>query len=138
MSDRMSWCPWPPAWPLWLLLPALAACGEPDWREMTVTASAYNAVPGQTTAVDPDLAAWGDRLEPGMQVIAVSRDLLREGLVRGSQVRIEGLPGTWVVMDKMHARWRRKIDLFMGDDRRAVREWGIREVAIRWRPPPES
>jgi len=70
-----------------------------------------------------------------MQAIAVSRDLLDLGLVRGSRVRIQGLPGEYVVLDKMAKRWRRKIDIYMGVDRDAALAWGIQEVVIHWSPP---
>jgi len=116
----------------------LAGCGEAprEPRELVVTATAYNSLPGQT-AGDPAVAAWGDRLEPGMRAIAVSRDLLERGLTRGVEVEIEGLPGTYVVMDKLHRRWRKRIDIYMGTDREAARDWGKRTVRIRWRPEPE-
>lgn len=100
-------------------------------RALEVTATAYNSLPGQTEG-DASLAAWGDRLAPGMKAIAVSPDLLALGLRRGTRVRIEGLPGTWVVLDKMPSRWRRKIDLYMGRNVAAARAWGRRSVTIRW------
>jgi len=118
--------------PLWLIfLLAISSTGLAADRELEVTASAYNSLPGQTEG-DPTLAAWGDRLEPGMRAIAVSRDLIELGLGRGAKVRIEGLPGEFVVLDKMASRWRRKIDLYMGVDRDAAIAWGIRKVRIRW------
>ena len=98
-----------------------------------MTATAYNSVVGQTQG-DPTLTAWGDRLVPGMKAIAVSRDLIEEGLGHGAEVEIVGLPGTWIVRDKMAKRWRRKIDVYMGTDVKAAREWGKRQVTIRWRP----
>src|SRR5690606_4788597 len=62
-------------------------------REMAVRATAYNSLPGQGMG-NPSIGAWGDRLKPGMKAIAVSRDLLNEGLLgHRSVVRIEGLPG---------------------------------------------
>jgi 3D (Asp-Asp-Asp) domain-containing protein len=70
-----------------------------------------------------------------MKVIAVSRDLLAAGLRRGVRVRIEGLPGEYVVLDKMAARWRNKIDIYMADDLEAARRWGVREVRIWWSAP---
>ena len=113
-----------------LLLGANCAGAEPA-RELVVTATAYNSVPEQTDST-PDIAAWGDRLEPGMRAIAVSRDLLEIGLTRGVEVEIEGLPGTWVVLDKMARRWRRKIDVYMGKNVPAALEFGRRELRIRW------
>ncbi len=106
--------------------------------ELTVTASAYNSLHGQGAGRDHALAAWGDRLEPGMQVIAVSRDLIRTGLTHNTEVTVEGLPGVWLVKDKMHRRWKRKIDIYMGEDVQAAREWGRRKVKIRFPRPPEK
>ncbi|RJS93346.1 3D domain-containing protein [Salinisphaera sp. Q1T1-3] len=96
-----------------------------EWQTLSVAASAYNSVPAQTTSTNPALAAWGDRLKPGMNAIAVSRDLVRKGLTRGTRVKIEGLPGVYVVRDKMAARWRNKIDIYMGHDEAAARDWGV-------------
>lgn len=117
----------------------LSGCAEsaPETRTLKVRASAYNSVPEQTEG-DPALAAWGDRLEPGMKVIAVSRDLLEMGLDYNTPVRIQGLPGTYRVLDKMHPRWKRKIDIYMGEDVRAAREWGVRQVTISWEPSPDE
>ncbi|MTT51718.1 hypothetical protein F1529_04380 [Alcanivorax sp. VBW004] len=106
--------------------------------ELTVTASAYNSLHGQGAGSDHALAAWGDRLVPGMQAIAVSRDLIRLGLTHNTEVTVEGLPGVWVVKDKMHRRWKRKIDIYMGEDVQAAREWGRRKVKIRFPRPPEK
>ena len=100
---------------------------------LLVTATAYNSVPDQTEG-NPAFGAWGDKLEPGMKAIAVSPDLIEIGLVHGTRVRIEGLPGEYTVLDKMPARWQRKIDIYMGEDVSAARQWGKREVQIRWIP----
>ncbi len=127
----------PPTRPLTgaALLVALCLCcagGFPE-RSLVVTATAYNALPGQTVG-EPDVAAWGDRLEPGMKVIAVSRDLLEMGLGRGQVVQIDGLPGSYRVLDKTASRWTRRIDIFMGVDREAALQWGKRQVRIHWIP----
>lgn len=107
-------------------------------RQLDVKASAYNSVAAQTNA-NPGLAAWGDTLKPGMKAVAVSRDLLAEGLTHGTLIEIEGLPGQYRVLDKMHRRWTRKIDIYMGQDIQAARDWGVREVEIRWTPvSPDS
>ncbi len=68
-----------------------------------------------------------------MQAIAVSRDLLALGLDAGTRVRIDGLPGQYIVRDKMARRWEKRIDIYMGEDIEAAREWGVREVTIHWR-----
>ena len=69
-----------------------------------------------------------------MQSIAVSRDLLGMGLTRGVEVEIDGLPGRWTVLDKMGRRWKKRIDLYMGVDRKAALQWGRRAVTIRYTP----
>ena len=114
------------------LATALSASADSiEKRSLEVTATAYNSVPSQTDG-DPNITAWGDRLEPGMNVIAVSRDLIELGLSHGAEVTIDGLPGLWVVRDKMAKHWKRKIDIYMGDDVSAARKWGRRRVTIRW------
>jgi 3D (Asp-Asp-Asp) domain-containing protein len=111
------------------------ACAAPasDERGLRVTASAYNSLSDQTDG-NPTLTAWGDRLEPGVRAIAVSRDLIPMGLRHGTRVRIDGLPGEFRVLDKMGKRWTRKIDIYMGVDVDAAIRWGVRPVTIRWRP----
>jgi 3D (Asp-Asp-Asp) domain-containing protein len=101
-------------------------------KTMEVTVTAYNSVPWQTTAVDSDIAAWGDTLKPGMQCIAVSRDLMYLGLTRGAKVQIQGLEGEFEVLDKMNKRYKRRIDIYMGLDVAAAREWGRQKRAITW------
>ena len=122
----------------WVAAAALAAlslntaCIPVGEDTIEVTASAYNSHPNQTDDT-PYVAAWGDRLKPGMRAIAVSRDLIPMGFVRGARVRIEGFPGRrFVVLDKMHYRWRRRIDIYMGDDLEAARKWGTRRLRVHY------
>jgi 3D (Asp-Asp-Asp) domain-containing protein len=98
---------------------------------LLVTASAYNSLRGQTDS-RPTEAAWGDSLYPGLRAIAVSRDLIPLGLGWGRSVRIDGMPGEYLVLDKMGARWKKHIDIYLGTDVLAAREWGRKEVMIRW------
>ena len=113
------------------------AWGETERVSLTVTATAYNATHEQTDGT-PHLGAWGDHLdqaiEPGVRVIAVSPDLLEKGLRRGQRVRIHGLKGEFIVLDKMPRRWRNRIDIYMHKDVRAARRWGRRRVKIYWTP----
>lgn len=107
---------------------------EPEkWRKLAIVATAYNSVEAQTDDT-PDIAAWGDKLEPGMKSIAVSRDLLKMGLKRGSRVWISGLQGEYVVLDKMNKRWRKRIDVYMGEDVRAALNFGKRNLVLHYRP----
>jgi 3D (Asp-Asp-Asp) domain-containing protein len=119
-------------WPiLFICLLASSASADEIERSLVVTATAYNSLPEQTDD-EPHLAAWGDLITPGMKVIAVSRDLIPEGLDRHAPVTIEGLPGVYLVLDKMHERWKKRIDIYMGHDLAAARAWGKRKVEINW------
>ncbi|RNL69257.1 hypothetical protein ED312_22275 [Sinomicrobium pectinilyticum] len=101
---------------------------------LEVTAMAYNSVKSQTGTGGPAVTAWGDKLEPGMKSIAVSRDLIKMGLDHNTEVKIEGLDGVYIVKDKMNRRWRKKIDIYMGQDVKAARRWGKRKVTITFTP----
>ncbi len=118
---------------LLLLSASMLGCTKetPQRTELEVTATAYTSHKSQTDKT-PYLAAWNNVLEPGMKSIAVSRDLLKMGLKNGSKVTIEGLEGEYLVLDKMHKRWEKKIDIYMGTDKQKANEWGKRSVVISW------
>jgi 3D (Asp-Asp-Asp) domain-containing protein len=101
-------------------------------HELQVDATAFNSLEGQTDA-EPHLTASGERLRPGLRALAVSADLEEAGLTFGTRVEIEGY-GEWVVLDRMAPRWRRTIDLYLGDDAAAAQRFGRRSVTIRWSP----
>ena len=104
-------------------------------KTLAVTATAYTSHLGQTDST-PNIAAWGDRLRPGMKAIAVSRDLLvRYKLKHGTSVKIRGLSGRYIVLDKMNKRWRKKIDIYMGMNKRKALRWGKKKVVIEWSTP---
>ncbi len=107
------------------------------WASVNVTASAYNSTPKQTTG-NPQVTAFGDTLKPGMRFIAVSRDLLRKGLKYNTPVVIEGFEGFFLVKDKMHGKWSNHIDIYMGNDIDAAKQWGRRKVCIDYRLPAEQ
>jgi 3D (Asp-Asp-Asp) domain-containing protein len=113
----------------------LTACSEE--QRLTVTATAFNSTPAQTDS-RPLETACGDRLRPGNRIVAVSRDLKNRGLVCGTEVRISGMEGTWTVGDLTARRHKNRIDLYMGRDIKAARQWGVQEVEIKWRPQPRS
>jgi len=101
-------------------------------NRLRVIATAYTSHVAQTDST-PNIAAWGDKLRPGMKVIAVSRDLLSiYGLKHGSKVRIKGLSGEYLVLDKMNKRWRKRIDIYMGKNLNKAYKWGRRKVELRW------
>jgi 3D (Asp-Asp-Asp) domain-containing protein len=114
-------------------IPGHDHAGASELRELEVVATAYNSLAAQT-GPQPRLTAWGDRLKPGMKAIAVSRDLVELGLTHGVEVEIRGFEGRYVVRDKMADRWRRKIDIYMGEDVEAARSFGRQRVKIRWTP----
>jgi 3D (Asp-Asp-Asp) domain-containing protein len=98
-------------------------------KSRTVHATAYNSVPGQTDK-DPWIAAWNNRLRPGQKVIAVSRDLEKHGLTNGAKVKIEGLPGTYTVRDRMNKRFKNRIDVWMERDVKKARRWGKKKLKV--------
>jgi len=99
-------------------------------RKLRVTATAYSSHRNQTDKT-PFLAAWNNRIRPGMKIIAVSRDMLtRYGLRNGSKVKIGGLSGYYTVRDKMNKRYRKRIDIYMGMNRRKALRWGRRSVTL--------
>lgn len=117
---------------LMVVLTAMFTGSAVNAAQLTVTSTAYNSLSSQTDST-PGIAAWGDRLRPGMKAIAVSYDLMKvHGLTRGDKVTISGLPGEYTVLDKMHPRWRKKVDVYMGKDVRAAKRWGKRKVRINW------
>ena len=102
------------------------------WHTREVTATAYNSLAYQTSS-QPTLTAFGDSLKPGMKCIAVSRDLLSQGLKHNTLVTIEGLEGIYLVKDKMNRRWQNRIDIYMDNDVKAAKEWGRKMVTIKYR-----
>lgn len=103
-------------------------------QRLLVTATAFNSLPKQGQG-NPNVGAWGDRITPGVNAIAVSDDLVSLGLTRGTRVRIEGMKNEYVVLDRMPARWKKRIDIYMGNDVKAARAWGKRDVNIYWTVP---
>lgn len=130
--------PFSPLMFFWVAVAVIAAIvsacesNKPE-RSMIVTVSAYNSVPSQTNS-QPTVAAWGDELKPGMKAVAVSRDLLDEGLTHGSVLKIEGLQGKYTVLDKTGPRLTKHVDVYMGVDVEAAKEFGVKQLRISWRP----
>lgn len=100
-------------------------------RSMVVSVSAYNSVASQTSS-EPTVTAWGDKLKPGMKAVAISPDLLDEGLSHGSRLSIEGLKGEYVVLDKTNSRFTKRVDVYMGTDVEAAKEFGVKKLRITW------
>lgn len=121
---------------IFLMLLMLGCEAEPapkyEWIPLRVTATAYNSTKSQTEG-DPFIGAFGDSVKPSVKSIAVSRDLYRMGLKHNTYVTIEGLKGIYLVKDKMHERWKNKIDIYMGTDIIAAKRWGRKKVNIHYR-----
>jgi len=98
---------------------------------LIVTSTAYTSCTRETDHT-PYLAAWNNRLKPSVKSIAVSRDLLKLGLTNGTRVKISGLKGHYIVLDKMNKRWKKKIDIYMGRNLKKAIKWGKRKVTIIW------
>ncbi|MEP4884153.1 3D domain-containing protein [Maribacter dokdonensis] len=109
-----------------------------DWVPMEVTATAYNSIPNQTSYEHPAITAWGDSIKPGKKWIAVSRDLLKKGLSYNTLVKIDTFEGIYIVKDKMHSRWRNRIDIYMGENIEKAKEWGRRKITISYADKKDS
>lgn len=103
-------------------------------KMLRVRALAYTGCSARRTKRPPKTVrgAWGDALTPDMKAVAVSPDLLQLGLEHGDTIRIEGLPGEYKVLDIMHSRHAKAIDIYYGDDRCGAMEWGSRNLTITW------
>ena len=100
-------------------------------KDIEVTATAYNSLAYQTNS-NPSITAFGDSLKPGFRYIAVSRDLLDSGLIHNTQVKIQGFDSLFTVKDKMNRRWRKRIDIYMGNDVKKAKKWGKKKVNIEY------
>lgn len=108
-----------------------------NWETITVTASAYNSTRHQTDN-NPHITAFGDSLKPGLSYIAVSNDLFRKGLKHNVPVKIEGFDSIYFVKDRMHSRWKNRIDIYMGVDVKSAKEWGRKKVTISYGIPKHT
>ncbi|MFS4491887.1 3D domain-containing protein [Maribacter sp. 2308TA10-17] len=107
------------------------------WKSVEVTATAYNSVTWQTQG-NPIIAAWGDSLKSDIPSIAVSRNLIALGLKHNTPVKIEGFDSIFLVKDKMHRRWRNRIDIYMGKDVKKAKAWGRKKLTILYGVPKDS
>ncbi|WP_298504875.1 hypothetical protein [uncultured Maribacter sp.] len=102
------------------------------WKSMEVTITAYNSLLSQTSK-QPNITAWGDTLKPGMQCVAVSRDLIKLGIKHNTQIKIQGIKGVFKVNDKMNKKWKKRMDIYMGLDIAKAKEWGKKKRKIFYR-----
>jgi len=124
-------------WGVFLLLVTTLLKAEEEYIYtdfIKATATAYTSSVRETDST-PYLAAWRNQLNPKVKSIAVSRDLLDIGLTNGMKVRIKGLEGEFLVLDKMNKRWTNRIDIYMGNDLKKALNWGKKEVIVYWIDP---
>jgi len=101
-------------------------------KHIRVVATAYTSHRGQTDKT-PFLAAWNNKLKPGMKIIAVSHDLIKKyGITNGVKVKLKGLPGLYTVRDKMNKRFKKRIDIYMGVNKRRALRWGKKKITLYW------
>lgn len=106
-------------------------------KTLKVIATAYNSLAYQTNS-NPNITAFGDSLYSGLRYVAVSRDLLDSGLVHNTKIKIHGFDSLFTVKDKMHSRWRKRIDIYMGDDVKKAKKWGKKKVKIEYCLQPKD
>lgn len=82
-----------------------------------VTVTAYSPTEEECDS-DPYITAFQKPVREG--TIAISRDLEREfGWQLGDKVHITGL-GEFEVWDRMHPRWKKRVDIFFHDTEKAI------------------
>jgi len=101
-------------------------------KRIKVIATAYTSHRGQTDKT-PFLAAWNNRIRPGMKIIAVSPDLIKKyGLKNGQKVKIKELGSYYIVRDKMSSKFKNRVDIYMGLNKHKAIKWGKRKVTLVW------
>jgi len=100
-----------------------------------VTATIYHAVPGQTDDT-PDITASGfviDLDRPmSHRIIAVSRDLEKEGFTMGTKVCVTKagqMNGVWTIEDRMNRRFTKRID-FLVNEKMKLGKWNDVKIKI--------
>ena len=106
-----------------IILFTLIFWGYAPTDEVSVTATVYHAVEGQTDDT-PLITASGKHIDPSNPAshkwIAVSRDLEKLGFVFGTKVIVEcagEMNGIWTVQDRMNRRWTHRIDFLVNEDK---------------------
>ena len=91
-----------------------------------VTVTAYSPTEEECDS-DPYITAYQKPVREG--TIAISRDLEKEfGWRLGDKVHIAGL-GVFEVWDRMHPRWKKRVDIFFHDTDKAV-SFGIKQTQM--------
>jgi 3D (Asp-Asp-Asp) domain-containing protein len=93
----------------------LAALSRQYSKQLTVTA--YSPDPSETDGT-PTVTASMTRVRHG--IVAVSRDLFRQGWTFGKKVYVEGY-GVFTIRDLMNRRYTNRLDVFRWDRREALK-----------------
>jgi len=101
-----------------------------DWNQSTlnaaeVTVTAYQSKPEQTDST-PWETASGQSVLTGR--IAVSRDL---NIPFGTIVHLKGY-GSFVIADRMNARFTKSVDIWTGIDNKSVQLHGTQKTTMLW------
>lgn len=94
--------------------------------KVAAQATAYNPLPKQTDST-PEITAIGTKVREDYTV-AVSPDLLKEGIVAyGDIIYVYELGKFYSVEDRMHERFKKRIDIFIRD-KKVAQEFGLQIV----------
>jgi len=86
--------------------------------KISVTITAYNPTKDQCDST-PFITASNTKVREG--IVALSRDIEKEFNVKfGDKVEIKGL-GVFEFQDRMHKKWKRKVDIFMWHKNKAIK-----------------
>ena len=97
-------------------------------HRIAATVTAYTPAPRENGGRGTKSGtAIGTRIRPG--IVAVSRDLLRQGWSYGDKVHIEGL-GVFIIEDTMHQRFRRSIDVAVVNTAAAEKIGRRRDIVV--------
>lgn len=100
---------------------------QPETIIIPVAITAYSPTPDQCDST-PFITASNQKVRTG--IIALSRDIEKEfNLKFGDQIEIIGL-GIFSFQDRMHRRWKRKVDIFFWEREEAI-QFGKRRGKIR-------
>ena len=103
---------------------------------MNVSVTAYSLHHGQTDST-PFVGAWNNKLsnKDKMRSIAISQDMFGiKGLWNNKKVFVicNGKGRMYTIRDTMNKRWRKRLDICMGTDRKAAMRWGKRKCVMHY------
>lgn len=94
--------------------------------DFDVTVTAYSPTEEECDS-DPYITAYQKPVREG--TIAISRDLEEElGWHLGDRIHIKDL-GVFEVWDRMHPRWKKRVDIFFHDTEKAI-SFGVKQAKV--------